>query len=213
MWQEEYRKACSIYDSIQNNIEFSDLQVFDYLLKNIDDHSDLHVANSSPIRYQQLFNQKSLNTYCNRGTSGIDGCSSTALGFSIKNDKDTWLITGDVSFLYDSNAWWNNYQTSLKIILINNGGGGIFRIIPGPQSTPDFNTYFETQHKVNMEHLCKAFDLTHFKANNMDSLAKGLNNLKDHRGMAVLEINTPREKNAVILNDYFDLLRKGSKRS
>src|SRR5690606_19912320 len=94
----------------------------------------LHWANSSPIRYAQLFEPRTnLLYYCNRGTSGIDGSSSTAVGAALVNNSKHFLITGDVSFWYDSNAFWNNIVgDNLKIVLINNGGGGIFKIIETP---------------------------------------------------------------------------------
>lgn len=207
IWKNQYSRANEVYQNFKENIEFSDLIVFDFLFKNLDEESDVHIANSSPIRYQQLFENKKLNTMCNRGTSGIDGCSSTALGYSIKNKNTTWLITGDISFLYDSNAWWNNYKTDLKIILINNGGGGIFRIIPGPSKIEGFETYFETQNQVDIESLCKAFKVDYIKSKDVESLSKGFDKLKNANGITLLEIFTPREKNALILNQYFDLLR------
>lgn len=207
IWKNQYSRANEVYQNFKENIEFSDLIVFDFLFKNLDEESDVHIANSSPIRYQQLFENKKLNTMCNRGTSGIDGCSSTALGYSIKNKNTTWLITGDISFLYDSNAWWNNYKTDLKIILINNGGGGIFRIIPGPSKIEGFETYFETQNQVDIESLCKAFKVDYIRSKDVESLSKGFDKLKNANGITLLEIFTPREKNALILNQYFDLLR------
>jgi 2-succinyl-5-enolpyruvyl-6-hydroxy-3-cyclohexene-1-carboxylate synthase len=169
----------------------------------------VHVANSSPIRYQQLFDpDNDLITFSNRGTSGIDGCLSTAAGFAIKNKTQTWLITGDVSFLYDSNAWWNSYRPDLKVILINNGGGGIFRILPGPKTIPGFETYFETNHNVNIKELCSAFDLMYFYADDIDKLDENFEKLKNSKNVSVLEIKTPRTLNAQILADYFKALNK-----
>jgi 2-succinyl-5-enolpyruvyl-6-hydroxy-3-cyclohexene-1-carboxylate synthase len=207
IWKRKYVKANEIYQNYKQNIAFSDLLVFDFILKNMDDKSDLHIANSSPIRYQQLFENKRLNTMCNRGTSGIDGCSSTAVGYAIKNEKSTWLITGDVSFLYDSNAWWNTYKSDLNIILINNGGGGIFRIIPGPSNMEGFETYFETQNHIDISSICDAFKINYLQSNDLESLDKSLDQLKAMRGTNLLEIHTPIDENAKILNVFFDLLR------
>jgi 2-succinyl-5-enolpyruvyl-6-hydroxy-3-cyclohexene-1-carboxylate synthase len=205
-WRAEYEKACSIYEEYRKTLPFSDYYVFDFLFSAIAENSDIHIANSSPIRYQQLFSAKHY-TYCNRGTSGIDGCSSTALGFSLKSTNPTWLITGDISFLYDSNAWWNSYSTDLKIILINNGGGGIFRIIPGPTRIAGFEHFFETHHEVDIQSLCKAFSIDYFAASDQKSLEQNFKKLHQNKGISLLEIKTPREINAAMLNKYFELLR------
>ena len=92
------------------DIEFSDFKVFDIVLDSLPDNSHLQLGNSSIIRYSQLFDiNNSLTVFCNRGTSGIDGSTSTAIGAAITVNSQTIFITGDVSFFYDSNALWNNY--------------------------------------------------------------------------------------------------------
>ncbi len=206
-WHDQFDKSKSIYNAFRKDLVFSDLKAFDFLLNNLGENIDLHISNSSAVRYQQLFSDLRINTYCNRGTSGIDGCSSTAIGFSIKNTKETWLISGDISFLYDSNAWWNNYATKLKIILINNGGGGIFRILPGPKKIPQHETYFETRHNVKIDLLCNAYGIDHFFASDMQELELGLINLKKSNNRSLLEIKTPTEQNDLVLNDLFSKLR------
>lgn len=206
-WRDQFDKSKRIYNEFEKDLVFSDLKVFDYILNNLDENIDLHISNSSAVRYQQLFSNRRINTFCNRGTSGIDGCSSTAIGFSIKNKNETWLISGDVSFLYDASAWWNNYETRLKIILINNGGGGIFRILPGPKRIPQHETYFETRHNVKIDHLCNAYGLDHFFASDMKGLKVGLINLKKSNNRSLLEIKTPTEVNDLVLNDLFSRLR------
>jgi 2-succinyl-5-enolpyruvyl-6-hydroxy-3-cyclohexene-1-carboxylate synthase len=134
-------------------IPFSDLKVFEKILPVIPNDYQLHISNSSPIRYAQLFDiEKSIEVFSNRGTSGIDGSTSTAIGAAVGNKKSCVFIAGDIGFLYDSNALWNNYiPNNFKIILINNGGGGIFRILPGHKETPVFNTFFETSHCLTAE--------------------------------------------------------------
>jgi 2-succinyl-5-enolpyruvyl-6-hydroxy-3-cyclohexene-1-carboxylate synthase len=138
---------------------FSDFKVFDFICQKLPKNSQLQVSNSSAIRYIQLFSMDpSITIYCNRGTSGIDGSTSTAIGASVVNGLPTFLVTGDIGFLYDSNALWNNYiPANFKIILLNNGGGGIFRILPGHEETPTFNTFFETSHQLNASHLAKMY--------------------------------------------------------
>src|SRR5690606_19100379 len=117
----------------------------------------------------------SVDVYCNRGTSGIDGSTSTAIGAAIASKKPSLLITGDVSFLYDSNALWNEYiPKNFKIIVMNNGGGGIFRILPGHQENKVFNTFFETSHCLTAEHLAKMYQFEYYTANDEKSLQTNL---------------------------------------
>jgi 2-succinyl-5-enolpyruvyl-6-hydroxy-3-cyclohexene-1-carboxylate synthase len=143
--------------------------------------------------------------FCNRGTSGIDGSTSTAIGAAVGNSKPTVFITGDIGFLYDSNALWNNYiPKNFKIILINNGGGGIFRILPGHEETPVFNTFFETSHNLTAEHLCKMYNLNYLTANDETSLLLGLNSMyAQNEKPSILEVFTPTLDNNSVLLQYF----------
>ena len=112
----------------------------------------------------QLFElNKNIEVFCNRGTSGIDGSTSTAIGAATTSKKPTILITGDISFFYDSNALWNKYiPKNFKIILINNSGGGIFRILPGHKENNIFNEFFETSHHLKANHLAKMYGFEYF---------------------------------------------------
>ena len=187
-------------------IPFSDLKAFELILKSLSKNVMLQVGNSSAIRYAQLFDiDESISVYCNRGTSGIDGSSSTAVGAAVGSKKETILITGDISFLYDSNALWNQYiPADFKIILINNGGGGIFRILPGHEENTVFNTFFETSHCLTGEHLAKMYGFDYLTASDEPSLHKGLTKLyKGNSRPAILEIFTPTKQNDAILNNYF----------
>ncbi|TGD59038.1 2-succinyl-5-enolpyruvyl-6-hydroxy-3-cyclohexene-1-carboxylic-acid synthase [Flavobacterium humi] len=188
-----------------SGIVFSDLKVFEMLLRELPQSSQLQISNSSAIRYAQLFPiDKSIAVFCNRGTSGIDGSTSTAIGAAVASGKETILITGDISFLYDSNALWNNYiPDTFKIILVNNGGGGIFRILPGHQQTETFTTYFETSHSLTAEHLAKMYHFQYTTANNAASLASGLENLIQSEKPGILEVFTPTNVNDLLLLDYF----------
>ena len=190
-------------------IPFSDFSVFNGIFNAIPNNVQLQVANSSAIRYAQLFDIRSdIEMFCNRGTSGIDGSVSTAIGASTANQKQTVLITGDLSFFYDSNALWNNYLPSnFRIILINNGGGGIFRILPGQEDTPNYETYFETAHDLDAEHICAMYRLQYSCANEENSFGKELLQFfEDPHIPKLLEINTPRLLNNKILLGYFDFI-------
>lgn len=187
-------------------IPFSDFKVFEKVIPTLPKNSQLQISNSSAIRYAQLIPiDPSIEVYCNRGTSGIDGSTSTAIGAAVANTKPTVLITGDISFLYDSNALWNSYiPKNFKIILINNGGGGIFRILPGHEENTVFNTFFETSHSHTAEHLAKMFGFDYGIANDEISLEKGLTALYAQNDKpSILEVFTPTLDNDKILLQFF----------
>jgi 2-succinyl-5-enolpyruvyl-6-hydroxy-3-cyclohexene-1-carboxylate synthase len=193
-----------------NKIPFSDFKVFDFISKNLPKNRQLQVSNSSAIRYLQLFDlEATIQVFCNRGTSGIDGSTSTAIGAAMVSSMPTILITGDISFLYDSNALWNNYiPNNFKIIILNNGGGGIFRILPGHQETATFNTFFETSHQLNALYLSKMFGFEYFEANDETSLEKQYSAfLFQNEKPSILEIFTPEKENDAILLEFFRELK------
>ncbi len=188
---------------------FSDLKVFDLCLKTIPNNYNVQFANSSIIRYAQLFNlNKTLQVFCNRGTSGIDGSTSTAIGAAYITNKKTVFITGDISFFYDSNALWNKYINSdFRIILINNSGGGIFRFIPGPLST-NAVALFETPHQLTASHLCKMHQIIYKQASDLGTLEKQLKTFFNKSNKPkLLEIQTPRALNDIVLKEYFKHLK------
>lgn len=191
------------------NIPFSDLKAFELILPALPKDSMLQVSNSAAIRYAQLFAiDPSISVFCNRGTSGIDGSTSTAIGAAVASKMPTVLITGDIGFLYDSNALWNSYiPKNFKIILINNGGGGIFRILPGHEENQVFNTFFETSHCLTAEHLAKMYGFEYITASNEPTLSVGLKKLcKQNEKPVLLEVFTPTKENDKILNGYFKSL-------
>lgn len=201
------RKKHAIY---LKDIPFSDLKVFDKVLASIPNDSILQLSNSSTVRYTQLFNlNKTLKVFCNRGTSGIDGSTSTAIGCSIINKKQTVFITGDLSFFYDSNALWNNYiPNNFRIIIINNEGGGIFRILPGHKNSENFDTFFETKHQLTARHLSEMYGFSYNAASNEEELEIALKSFyQDDKKPKILEIFTPRTINDSVLLNYFKAIK------
>jgi 2-succinyl-5-enolpyruvyl-6-hydroxy-3-cyclohexene-1-carboxylate synthase len=190
---------------------FSDLTVFSSLLKFIPDGMDVQMGNSSVVRYIQLFNQnKNLTYFGNRGVAGIDGSTSTAIGAAWKTKKPTLLISGDLSFHYDSNAFWNNYLSNeLKVIVINNGGGGIFRIIDGSKDTAHLEQFFETVHSSkSIKGIADLYNLNYFSAANNDELIQTLPLFFNQNNVSVLEIFTPKEDNPKALDAFFQHTKK-----
>jgi 2-succinyl-5-enolpyruvyl-6-hydroxy-3-cyclohexene-1-carboxylate synthase len=190
------------------NIPFCDFKAFEIIIPNLPKSIQLQLGNSSTIRYAQLFDfEPSIEIFCNRGTSGIDGCTSTAIGAAVARKIQTVFITGDIGFLYDSNALWNNYiPTNFKIIVLNNGGGGIFRILPGHDETPVFNTFFETSHCLTAEHLAKMYNFEYHIASSEETLKLKLKNFYKIEKPSILEVFTPTKINNEFLLDYFNHL-------
>ena len=192
------------------NIPFSDLKVYKKIFECIPEKYVVQLSNSSTVRYAQLFKLNSTwDIFCNRGTSGIDGSVSTAIGASVASTKKTVLVTGDLSFFYDSNGLWNRYTPKdFRIILVNNQGGGIFRILPGDKSDKHFETYFETPHQLTAEHLCKMFQWEYCSAGDFSELNNKLETFFNESPFPkLLEIYTPRAENDKVLLNYFYALK------
>ena len=191
-------------------IPFSDFLVFSQLFKALPNNIQLQLSNSSTIRYGQLFEMNPSHAiFCNRGTSGIDGSTSTAIGAAHVCKTPTVFITGDLSFFYDSNALWNQYITSnFKIIIINNSGGGIFRILPDAKQVPSFDTFFETKHQLTASQLSDMHGFDYQSANDMSSLKAQLAVFfENSNSPKVLEIFTPSHINDSVLLSYFDYIK------
>ncbi len=204
------QKRRKLQDDYLKTIPFSDFTVFNTLLKSVPKQSQLQLGNSSAIRYAQLFQlRKDIAVFCNRGTSGIDGSTSTAIGAALANTQRTTFITGDLSFFYDSNALWNNYiPKNFRIIVINNEGGGIFRILPGHKNTENFDTYFETKHHLTAKQLCEMYGFEYSIASDEKSLDEALEKFYNgSKKPKLLEVFTPSNINDKVLLDYFKFIK------
>lgn len=205
-----YQKRINRRAEFANTVPYSDFGVYHRIFQQLPKNSNLQLSNSATIRYAQLFSLlESVSVFCNRGTSGIDGSTSTAIGAAVASDKPTLLITGDLSFFYDSNALWNtNTPKNFRIIIINNSGGGIFRIIP-PKKAKEFTTYFETKHELTAQHLAAMYDYEYIAVTDYSSLEVALFNFYDKSNRSkIMEVFTPSEKNEEILSDYFKFIHE-----
>lgn len=206
-------EVIDLYQVLKNNgkayldqLPFSDLYVFQFLAQYLPNKRQIQLANSSSIRYAQLFQwPEDTHFFCNRGTSGIDGSTATAVGAAQITERPTFLITGDLSFFYDVNGLWNDsIPKNFKIILINNQGGGIFRILPGNKDTPSYDRFFETVHQREAKSIAKAFNLGYQKVTKSWSLKrKFLKFIHSNDKPQLLEIKTPRKINDTVLLGYF----------
>ncbi|GAB3839840.1 2-succinyl-5-enolpyruvyl-6-hydroxy-3-cyclohexene-1-carboxylic-acid synthase [Hymenobacter jeollabukensis] len=170
----------------------------------------LHLANSMAVRYANILGLPAgctAEVFANRGTSGIDGCNSTAVGAALAQPaRPIVLLTGDVAFFYDRNAFWHNYPTpNLRVILINNHAGGIFRLIDGPRQQPELEEFFETRQSLTAENTAKDFGLRYFTAATFAELDKVLPAFfapSSKGNAALLEITTDSATNAAFFEQY-----------
>lgn len=209
-WLNVRNSRLELHKSYVNGIAYSDFKVFSLLFEGIPENVQLQLANSATVRYAQLFDlNESLEVFCNRGTSGIDGSTSTAIGAAHASSRPTVLVTGDLSFFYDSNALWNQYiKKNFRIVIVNNSGGGIFRILPGKNDTHNFSTYFETKHSLTAEQLAKMYGFDYQSADNEIALQTALDSFFiASEAPKILEIFTPSEVNDRILLDYFKFIK------
>ena len=208
LWKGVKQQYRTLREQYLGEIPHSDFSVFGSILSHIPEGYSIHFSNSSSIRYAQLFDLKpGLRVYCNRGTSGIEGCTSTAVGAAVAMGRPTVLVTGDLGFFYDSNAFWNTHvPENFRIILINNSGGGIFRILPGKDDSEVFERFFETTHDRTARAFCEAHGITYQSVTTKAELEKVWEHFYNGGKVKLLEIKTPRTVNDRILLEYFDFL-------
>ena len=210
-WNQLDYSKLDLHNRYMKVINFSDLKVFEILTNWIPKKYNIQVANSTPIRYFQLFDLKNKNMmFANRGTSGIDGSTSTAIGSSVQNDSPVLLVTGDLSFFYDVNALWNKHiPKNFRIIIINNSGGGIFKILPGFKENNLFSEFIETQHNLSARLIAKMFNFNYTRVSTKFGLNLYLRTFfKNSKKPKILEIKTSSVKSTKILKEYFRYLSK-----
>lgn len=200
-WKKAEENAQVRIQDYMSKTEFSEAKASKTILDALPPNSTLHLSNSMPVRYAELFGvAKGHSSYCNRGTSGIDGCTSTALGASLASNNLHILMTGDIAFFYDRNAFFHNYKTpNFRVILMNNKGGGIFRLINGPAALPELEDYFETRHNRSAKYLCEENGLEYTSVSNLGSLTQTLSAFYNTSENAkILEIFTEPETNHTV---------------
>ena len=187
---------------------FGEFAAMALCLENVFPTTALHLANSMAVRYANILGipqGRQIEVFANRGTSGIDGCTSTAVGAALAQPgRPVVLLTGDVAFFYDRNAFWHNYPLpNLRVVLFNNHGGGIFRIIDGPRQQPELEEFFETRQALTAENMAKDFNLRYFPVSSFEELEAALPVFfAAETGAAILEVFTDSKTNAAFFEEY-----------
>jgi 2-succinyl-5-enolpyruvyl-6-hydroxy-3-cyclohexene-1-carboxylate synthase len=186
---------------------FSNLTAIQKVLSMAPAPCTVHLGNSSVIRYSQLFPaREGMRYFSNRGTSGIDGSVSAAVGAASVSEGLHLLIVGDLSFVYDSNALWNkDFPSNLKIVVMNDGGGGIFRLLEGPDRMDFFEEFSVTHHPVSLELLSLSFGREFRRADKMDDVIRDVEALFDPgSALSIVEIDTTKSENSRIFKEFFN---------
>ena len=190
-----YREAWSKVEKHANldGVNWSDALAFSSILNNLPLDTKVHLSNSTSARYIQLIESPlSLRIHCNRGVAGIDGCTSTAVGDATESDGLVFLISGDIAFLYDINglASVEEIPSNFKAVVINNGGGEIFRWLNGPEEVGLVDKYFETRPRTKVKSAAEYCGLDYFCASDLDGAKEAMSQLISSYLPAVLEIIT-----------------------
>lgn len=208
-WQRKNEQCREIHRRYVEKLPWCDFTAFNKIFGTVQSNYHVQLGNSTPVRYGQLFDMPSgMECFSNRGTSGIDGCVSTAAGAAFASQKPTLLLVGDLSTMYDSNGLWHNYLANgLKVIIINNGGGGIFRYIAGPSTTDELESFFEASQQKDFYFLAAMHNIAYKKATTMAELETLLPTFWESSRCEILEIVTPAKENAKVLKNYFETLK------
>jgi 2-succinyl-5-enolpyruvyl-6-hydroxy-3-cyclohexene-1-carboxylate synthase len=192
-WSRHDEKAGRILTVKLADLDFCEIAVMHKVLQQLPDYGNLHLGNSSIVRLASMVGfipGSRQQVFSNRGTSGIDGILSTAVGSALASQVLTTVILGDLSFFYDRNALWNRYVPEhLRVVVFNNDGGGIFRLLEGSRELPELNHHFEVEHGLSAEMTAKEHGLEYLQCNDWRSLEACLPQLfREKSGPALLEI-------------------------
>ena len=213
-WKEQDQTTQHALHGYLNKGELSEFSLVKEVTERLPPNCNLHLANSMSVRYANFIglkaSQKDIQVFANRGTSGIDGCTSTAVGHCLASGKPTFLITGDLAFFYDRNAFWHNYPlANFRVLLLNNHGGLIFNVIDGPASLPEAQEYFITRQSLNAKKLCEEFGYQYLKAESRSTLPDLIDNFFAFDGKTkIMELDTDVHLSKEIFNDLKQKIKK-----
>lgn len=211
-WKQQEIKAAQFLKSYLTGTTYNELTLVARIFKQLSALSNLHLANSMAVRYANMVGlaaEQNVQVFANRGTSGIDGSTSTAVGCALTSKGITTLLTGDMAFFYDRNGLWHNYlPANLRIVILNNHAGGIFRLIDGPKQQPELEPYFETYQALDASNTARDFGMKYTQVYTLEELENALPAFfSPENGAAILEIFTESPANATSFTDYKTALK------
>lgn len=215
IWEAEDHRTVRSMSTFFKGPSFSELALVKEFISQLPSRCNLHLANSMSVRYANLVGleagKKGIHVYSNRGASGIDGCTSTAVGHALINEAPNFLITGDMAFFYDRNAFWHKYPLhNLHVLVLNNHGGIIFNMIDGPGNVPELHEFFVTEQKLTAQHLCGEYGFEYLP---VDSPKKIKNSLKEFfvfdNTTKILEFESKQEENKEAYQKFKQQIKEG----
>lgn len=194
-------------------LAYSEMSAIGALVGALPGQCALHLANSSAVRYAQLFTvPDTVEICCNRGTSGIEGSLSTAIGYAAASEKLNFVVIGDLSFFYDMNALWNNhFGSNLRILLLNNGGGEIFHTLPGLDMSGTSHRFVTAVHKTSAKGWAEERGFLYQEVRDEAQLGEAMPLFAQPELLTqpvLMEVFTNKNKDARILKDYYHQLKQ-----
>jgi len=211
--RQEYRTRKSL-EHFLKELPLCEFSAMYSILHHLPKYSHLQLGNSGIVRfasYLGLSETKGVKVNSNRGTSGIDGTLSTAVGAALATSKLTTAIIGDLAFFYDRNALWNSVvPKNLRVVVINNNGGGIFRILDGPGGLPELAQHFEVEHRLTAERTAADHGVSYFHCASVSDLEKQLPKFfGPQERAALLEVQTDKRVNSETFLKFKSIMKEG----
>lgn len=210
LWEAEEHRTKRAVGQFFEKSELHELSLLQEIITQLPSRCNIHLANSMSVRYANFIGleagKKGIRVFANRGTSGIDGCTSTAVGHALSSEVPNFLITGDVAFFYDRNAFWHNYELpNFRAVILNNHGGIIFNLIDGPENAPERQEFFITNQKLTAKNLCGEFGFGYLKIESGRQVKNALIDFFTFDGKTkILELEGTQEVN----KNAFEKLKK-----
>lgn len=206
-WQSANQKSKLKLSNFLLDLPYSEFKTVKKLINKLPENTIFHLGNSMPVRYANLIGLsegRNIEVFANRGTSGIDGILSSAVGNALSTNKLVICLIGDVSFFYDRNAFWNIYlPANLRVVLLNNKGGNIFRIIDGPNRQPELKDYFVTEQNFTAKNTCDDASIEYIQVANDKELEKALNTFFEiSSNPKLLEVMVDGEISVEVFREY-----------
>ena len=211
-----YQLEQKVANIIHDENSWSELIIAKACLLSIKNDENFIIGNSMPIRYIDMLGKTNsnynINTYSNRGASGIDGIIATSIGIASQTIKKNILLIGDLSFIYDQSSLLitKQYGVNLTIVVINNNGGGIFSLLPVSKilNKKIFTKYWTTPQNINLKNIATLYDCNYEKVNTIKQLENSL--LKcNNKGINIIDAQVDINTNKKRLSKFKERIKKG----
>jgi len=206
LWSGNQAKAQRYLQQI-SKMPYCELSAFHKVWGKIRQDQDIHLSNSMPVRYADLLPRPHLSAdqiiYSNRGVCGIDGCTSTAIGTAKATKRQQVLFTGDIAFFYDRNAFWQQLPANFRVVLFNNAGGGIFRMISGARDQPELEKLFVGEQPLTAAHLAEEFSLNYACCESLEAIIQYWESIMHvDSGPGIMEVKTTGKEDARLYLEF-----------